>query len=165
MTDSFDQFHSLGLATGHLSEATKEQASITHDLDAITQSIGNRVKGKTYYHEVDSTLYTATSKTFIGAMYARLGMVNIADAADSSGSGYPQLSAEFVVRQDPDFVFLADTVCCHESATTFGARPGFSSLKAVRQAHVELLPDPVAAQWGPRVVDFLRDIATDVTKP
>jgi iron complex transport system substrate-binding protein len=161
--DTYNQLMVLGRATGHAAEAARESASIRQQLDGITRSVGNRAKGLTYYHEIDNTLYTATSKTFIGALYARLGMVNIADPADHGGSGYPQLSAEYLVKADPDYVFLADTVCCHESAATFAARPGFSALTAVRERHVVPLPDPVAAQWGPRVVDFLRDIAAAVT--
>jgi iron complex transport system substrate-binding protein len=162
--DTYHQFTLLGQATGHMTEAAAADTTISQKLDAIVASVGGRAKGLTYYHEVDSTLYTATSKTFIGALYARLGMVNIADAADHSGSGYPQLSAEYLVKADPDFVFLADTVCCHESAATFAARPGFSVLKAVKSGHVAGLPDPIAAEWGPRVVDFLQDIANAVTK-
>jgi len=162
--DTYSQFTVLGQATGHVTEAAAEDAALRRKLDAIVAGVGDRAKGLTYYHEVDNTLYTATSKTFIGALYARLGMVNIADAADHSGSGYPQLSAEYLVKADPDFVFLADTVCCHESASTFAARPGFSVLKAVKSGHVVGLPDPVAAEWGPRVVDFLQDIADAVTK-
>jgi iron complex transport system substrate-binding protein len=162
--DTYHQFMVLGRATGHAAEAAREDDLVRQQLDAITRSVGDRAKGRTYYHEVDSTLYTATSKTFIGALYARLGMVNIADPADHAGSGYPQLSAEYLVKANPDYVFLADTVCCHETAATFAARPGFSVLAAVRLGHVVLLPDPVAAQWGPRVVDFLRDIADGVTR-
>jgi iron complex transport system substrate-binding protein len=162
--DTYSQFTVLGQATGHVTEAAAEDAALRRKLDAIVAGVGDRAKGLTYYHEVDNTLYTATSKTFIGALYARLGMVNIADAADHSGSGYPQLSAEYLVKADPDFVFLADTVCCHESASTFAARPGFSVLKAVKSGHVVGLPDPVAAEWGPRVADFLQDIADAVTK-
>ncbi len=161
--DTYSQFMVLGEATGHVAEAAQEDASIRQKLDAIVASVGDRAKGLTYYHEVDSTLYTATSKTFIGALYARLGMVNVADPADHSGSGYPQLSPEYLVKADPDYVFLADTVCCHETAATFAARPGFSVLKAVRLGHVVLLPDPIAAEWGPRVVDFLQDVANAVT--
>ena len=161
--DTYSQFMVLGQATGHVAEATQEDATIRQKLDAIVASVGDRAKGLTYYHEEDPTLYTATSKTFIGALYARLGMVNIADAADHGGSGYPQLSAEYLVKADPDYVFLADTVCCHETAATFAARPGFSVLHAVKAGHVVLVPDPIAAEWGPRVVDFLQDIATAVT--
>jgi iron complex transport system substrate-binding protein len=163
IADTYSQYRVLGLATGHGAEATREAATIAQQLDSVTRAVGDRAKGLTYYHEVDSTLYTATSKTFIGALYSRLGMVNVADAADHSGSGYPQLSAEYLVKADPDFVFLADTVCCHESAATFAARPGFSVMTAVHLGHVVALPDPIAAQWGPRVVDFLQDIANAVT--
>ena len=54
------------------------------------------------YHELDPTYYSATSKTFIGRVYALLGLRNIADAADKSGSGYPKLSAEYIVSAEPD---------------------------------------------------------------
>jgi len=162
--DTYSQFMVLGEATGHAAAAAQEDTTIRERLDAIVRSVGGRATGLTYYHEIDNTLYTATSKTFIGALYARLGMVNIADAADHSGSGYPQLSAEYLVKADPDYVFLADTVCCHESAATFAARPGFSVLSAVKDGHVVGIPDPIAAEWGPRVVDFLQDIAAAVTR-
>jgi iron complex transport system substrate-binding protein len=162
IADTYSQFRVLGVATGHGVEATREATTISQQLDSITRAVGDRAKGRTYYHEVDSTLYTATSKTFIGALYARLGMVNVADAADHTGSGYPQLSAEYLVKANPDYVFLADTVCCHESAATFAARPGFSVMSAVHLGRVIGLPDPIASQWGPRVVDLLQDIANAV---
>ncbi len=161
--DTYNQITDLGRATGHVTDAAGEDATIRQQLDRITSAVGGQAKGLTYYHEVDNTLYTATSKTFIGALYARLGMVNVADPADHSGSGYPQLSAEYLVKANPDYVFLADTECCRQSAATFAARPGFSAMGAVRLGHVIPLPDPVAAEWGPRVVDFLQDIANAVT--
>ena len=162
LDDSYSQDRELGLATGHWSQAVKETGTVAQQLDAVVKSAGTRARGLTYYHEIDNTLYTATSKTFIGALYSRLGMVNIADAADSSGTGYPQLSAEYLVRQDPQFVFLSDTTCCRESASTFGARPGFSVLQAVRLGHIVPLDDPIASQWGPRVVDFLKAVVAAV---
>jgi iron complex transport system substrate-binding protein len=162
--DTYSQLMVLGQATGHVVAAAQEDTTIRHKLDAIAASVGNRANGLTYYHEVESDLYSATSKTFIGALYGRLGMVNIADPADHTGSGYPQLSAEYVVKANPDYVFLADSVYGHQTAAAFAARPGFSVLKAVQQGHVVLVPDPVAAEWGPRVVDFLQDVANAVTK-
>jgi iron complex transport system substrate-binding protein len=44
------------------------------------------------YHELDPTYYSATSKTFIGRVYSLLGLRNVADAADKTGSGYPRSS-------------------------------------------------------------------------
>jgi iron complex transport system substrate-binding protein len=163
LDDTYRQFEELGQATGHPVAATQEVASIRHQLDSIAGSVGNRARGLTYYQEIDNTLYTATSKTFIGALYARLGMVNIADPADHLGSGYPQLSPEYLIKADPDVVFLADSVCCAQTAATFAARPGYSVMKAVRLGHVFPIADPIASEWGPRVVDFLRTVADDVT--
>ena len=53
------------------------------------------------YHELDPTLYSATSSTFVGRVYAMFGLRNIADAAKAGGSDYPQLSPEYVVSTIP----------------------------------------------------------------
>ena len=53
------------------------------------------------YHELDPTLYSVTSNTFIGQVYALFGLTNIADGAQP-GNDYPQLNAEFIVQADPD---------------------------------------------------------------
>jgi iron complex transport system substrate-binding protein len=159
LDDSYAQIREIGKATGHVAAASKEVARIRAALDRVVDSVGATAKGKTYYHELDSTLYSATSKTFIGEIYARLGLVNIADATASAATGeYPQLSAEYIIKQDPDFVFLADTICCKQDAKTFAARPGFANLKAVTSGHVVALSDDLASHWGPRVVDFMRTI-------
>lgn len=160
--DTYQQFRELGAATGHLAQANAEDTSMARQLDSIVASVRDRARGLTYFQEVDNTLFTATSKTFIGALYSRLGMVNIADAADKTGSGYPQLNAEYLIQANPDYVFLADTVCCAQTPATFAGRPGFSTLEAVRLGHVFPVSDPIASEWGPRVVDFLRTIAADV---
>lgn len=164
LNDTYAQFAELGQATGHVAAAAQEVASIRQHLDAVVASVGSRAKGLTYYQEIDNTLYTATSKTFIGALYARLGMVNIADPADSQGSGYPQLTAEYLIKANPQVVFLADSQCCAQSPATFAARPGFSVLRAVTSGDVFSIPDPIASEWGPRVVDFLSTVAADVSK-
>jgi iron complex transport system substrate-binding protein len=162
IADTYQQFRELGRATGHLAAAEAEDAAIARRLKAIVASVGDRAKGLTYYQEIDNTLYTASSKTFIGALYARLGMIDIADATDKLGSGYPQLSTEYLIAANPDYVFLADGQCCAQTPATFAARPGFSGLQAVREHHVFTVPDPIASEWGPRVVDFLATIASDV---
>lgn len=165
LSDTYSQIKVLGQATGHVSQAASEVASISAQLDAIVKATGTRAEGKTYYQELDPTLYSATSKTFIGALYSRLGMKNIADAASSSGNQYPQLSAEYLLQANPDYVFLADAVCCGQSSATYGQRPGFSILQAVKSGHVFTFPkDSIASEWGPNVVEFLQTVANDVTQ-
>jgi iron complex transport system substrate-binding protein len=160
LDDTYAQLADLGVATGHEDEAAEVVAGIRADIDEIVAGVPERDEAPTYYHELDDTLYSVTSSTFIGQLYELAGLANVADAADPDGAfgGYPQLSAEFLVTADPDFVFLADTECCGQDASTLAARPGFGNLQAVTAGRVVELSDDVASRWGPRVVDLLRTI-------
>jgi iron complex transport system substrate-binding protein len=158
LDDTYAQIGQLGRATGHVAEAAKLTATMKAEIARIVAA-GRPERRLTYYHELDKTLYSATSKTFIGQLYGLLGMENIADAADKDHSGYPQLSAEYVVKADPDLIFLADTKCCAQSARTVAARDGWDRLTAVRSGGVVELDDDVASRWGPRVVNFLTTIS------
>lgn len=159
LDDAYTQIEQLGAATGNAAAASSLVASMQQDIDRIVG--GTDAGGATYYHEVDPLLYSATSNTFVGALYSMLGLANIADDADD-GSGYPQLSAELVVAEDPDFVFLADTKCCDQDATTIAGRPGWDTLSAVRTGGVIELDDDIASRWGPRVVEFMEAVAAAV---
>ena len=161
LDDTYAQLDQLGQATGHVAEAGKLTATMRTEIEKIAAA-GRPERPLTYYHELDKNLYSATSKTFIGQLYAQLGMKNSADEADKEASGYPQLSAEYLIKADPDLIFLADTKCCGQSARTVAARDGWDQLTAVRSGGVVALDDDVASRWGPRVVDFLKTVAAKV---
>jgi iron complex transport system substrate-binding protein len=161
LDDTYAQLDQLGRATGHAEEAGQVASAMRAEIEKIAAA-GRPERPLTYYHELDKNLYTATSKTFIGQLYDQLGMKNIADAADKDATGYPQLSAEYVIKADPDLIFLADTKCCGQSAKTVAARDGWDELTAVRSGGVVELDDDVASRWGPRVVDFLKTVAAKV---
>ena len=162
----YSQFDQLGEATGHLAQAEHEDAALRSQISKIVASVPRRAQPLGYYYELDQTYYSVTSSTFIGTLLAMLGMKSIADTASSAASsgGYPQLSSEYIVKANPDYVILADTVCCHQNAATVAARPGWSGLAAVKEGHVILLNDDIASRWGPRIVDLLHTVATDITK-
>ena len=89
--DTYSQTTELGQLTGHATEAAAVNASIRDGLAAFAgDPVGS---GMTYFHEIDNTLYSATSTTFVGQLYALLGLENIADPADEAGFGWPPLSA------------------------------------------------------------------------
>jgi iron complex transport system substrate-binding protein len=161
--DTFDQLADLGTATGNVSEAADVVEEMRDRIDDIVGSIGDQAEGLTYYHELDDTYFTATSETFIGEVYSVFGLANIADEAKGAGTGYPQLSAEYIVEADPDLIFLADTKCCGQSAETVGARPGWGQIAAVQEDAVVPLDDSIASRWGPRIVDYLETVADAVT--
>lgn len=157
--DTYTQIEQLGAATGHVAEALGLVAEMQTAIDDIVATLPSSAHGLTYYHELEDTLFSVTSTTFIGQLYSHLGLVNIADGSDPDGFGYPQLSAEVIIEADPDFIFLADTVCCGQNQSTVAARPGWETLQAVVGGRVIELDDAVASRWGPRVVDFLEIVA------
>lgn len=156
-SEAYEQIEQLGTVTGHGPEASDLVAEMQADIDALAARVPAVDEPLTYYHELDDTFYTATSSTFIGQVYEVAGLVNIADEADD-GSGFPQLSPEFIIDADPDLIFLADTECCNQSAATVGQRPGWDQIAAVQNDGVIELDDDVASRWGPRVVDYVSEV-------
>ncbi|GLW10637.1 ABC transporter substrate-binding protein [Microtetraspora sp. NBRC 13810] len=163
LEESYDQIADLGAATGNTANAAKVAGDMKRKLDELAAA-APKDKKLTYYHELDTTPYAATSGTFIGQIYAMFGLVNIADEAPDAAGGYPKLSAEFVAKADPDLIFLADVKCCGQSRDTLAKRPGWSGLAAVRDDHVVQLDDDIASRWGPRVADFAQTVAAAVQK-
>ena len=162
--DVYAQINLLGLATGHVPKAKALVTRMRNQIATIVSSVPKRATPLTYYHELSPDLYSATSTTFIGQIYSLLGLKNVADAADSAGTGYPQLNAEYLVAANPDFVFLADTKCCQQTAATVAARPGWADMNAVKNGQVVGLDDDIASRWGPRIVNYLRSVAAAVAK-
>jgi iron complex transport system substrate-binding protein len=164
LDDSYEQITQLGIATGHEAEAQELVESMRSEIDDIVSSLPEFADEPTYFHELDDGFFTVTSDTFIGQVYSLLGLRNIADKAPNAESGYPQLSVEYIVDADPDLIFLADTKCCDQSAQTVSERAGWQHISAVENDAIVELDDDVASRWGPRVVDFLRTVASEVAE-
>ncbi len=130
--DTYQQITQLGEATGASAGAQSTVREMQQRIDEIMASIdvpdGSSL---TFYHELDPTYFSVTSSTFIGQVYAMLGLTNIADEAEGAGSGYPQLSEEYILSQNPDLIFLADTKCCAQDIETVAERNGWNALSAV----------------------------------
>ncbi len=153
----YEQIQTVGDATGNDEPAAQLIAAMEAAVAERLATIPPRDVPLTYYHELDTTLYSVTSSTFIGNVYSLFGLENVADAADADGSsfGYPQLNAEYLIDADPDIIFLADTLFENQSAATVAERPGWAELTAVREGRVVELNDDIASRWGPRIVEFI----------
>ena len=158
--DVYVQIEQLGAVTGRADEAAALAASMRAEIAELIAAAPD-ASSLSYYHELDNTFYTVTGGTFIGQVYGLFGLTNVADPADADGSawGYPQLSDEYLVDADPDVIFLADTLCCGQSAQTVAARPGWDQISAVQAGRVVELDDDIASRWGPRLVDFIAAIS------
>ena len=161
---AYQQMRQLGKVTGHAREADALVTRLKRQIATIVARTRASAPRASVYHELDPTLYSVTSNTFVGRVYTLFGLTNIADAAQAGGSAYPQLSAEYVLAQDPDVIVLADTVCCGQTAQTLAARPGWAGIKALRTGSVLRIDDSLASRWGPRLVNLVRAVGTALAR-
>jgi iron complex transport system substrate-binding protein len=162
LTGTFTQIETLGRVTGHVAEAEALVTKLKAQVADIVAQLPKAGRPLTYYYELDQTYYSVTSDTFVGSVLAQLGLKSIADDAEGAAAagGYPQLSAEFILKANPDYILLTDTVCCQQSAASVAARDGWSALSAVAGGRVVELNDSVASRWGPRIVDLMQSVLT-----
>ena len=145
----------LGIAV----ERTDEAAALIADLqaqinDALAAAPDVPVR---VYHELDNTFFSVSSNSFIGAVYAAMGTVNIADEADVDGYGYPQLTEEYIVEANPELIVITDQV--GYTAEDVAARPGWGEVAAVRNGNIVMVNADIASRWGPRLPQFIGVVA------
>ena len=160
---AYEQMQQLGALTGRADEAAAAVDAMRGEIESIVAAVAKQDPPLTYFYELDPTLYSVTTNTFIGSVMAQFGLVSIADGVEE-GNDYPQLSAEVIVERDPDIIFLADVKCCAQSAATVATREGWGSLGAVKNGNIVELDDDVASRWGPRLVELLAQVAAAIAK-
>lgn len=159
LDDTYAQIEQVGAATGHVGDAAEVVSTMRTQIGEIVATVPRRTPPLTYYHELDNTFYTVTDDTYLGQIYAMLGLTSIA----KGGDGYPQMSPEAIIDANPQVIFLADTQCCGVTPQSVAARAGWGEISAVADGHVFVLDADVASRWGPRVVDLVRTVAGMVT--
>ena len=153
LEDVYSQIEQLGALTGNLENAVQLSGQMQTDIAAAVAEVQLPTTPITYFHELDNTLYSATSNTFIGQVYGLFGLKNIADGV-IDGNDYPQLSAEVIVKANPDIIFISHS----ETPEVVAARDGWGRLKAVTNNQVIALPADIPSRWGPRIVEFVKVI-------
>jgi iron complex transport system substrate-binding protein len=132
-------------------------AKLASDIDAQLSSVKDKVAAATtkprVFHEVDASdptkPFTVGPGSYIQDLIVLAGGTNI---AANSGSAYPQLSLEEVVKDDPEVIILGDA----DYGTTpdqVAARPGWSAITAVKNKKIFGISDSLVSRPGPRVGD------------
>jgi iron complex transport system substrate-binding protein len=153
----------LARVTDRQAGAVKLNASMAKSIKDVLAKAKKSSKIR-IFHELDDTYYSATSNTFIGKVYKSFGVLNIADAAaGADNSGYPQLSAEYLLKSDPQVIFLADAQY-GVTADSVSKRAGWSQISAVKNKKIVELPADIPSRWGPRLVDFYKLIGASLAK-
>ncbi|MEN9714617.1 MAG: hypothetical protein RJA35_84 [Actinomycetota bacterium] len=156
LAQALAEFRSLGAATGHASQAAKLAAAVKQKIAATVARLS--VPKTRAFIELDNTLYSATSNTFLGGVLKAFGATNIADAAGKvAKSDYPQLSSEALIEANPQVVLLTDSEW-GESKETVQARAGWSAVDAVKFGKIFAINGDIASRWGPRLIDLYSQI-------
>ena len=162
---AFDQMLQLGIATGHETEAVALGDRMREEIDALGDRYRIPGEDRTYYYELDETLYSVTSQTVQGEAAAIFGLNNIADPLREAAGFYPQLSAEYIVERNPDIIIFGCGPACGTTAESIAARDGWGSITAVRNGHILEVDPDLASRWGPRLVDFVRMVGESIPPP
>lgn len=149
------QIQFYGDVTGHPSQAQHVAAAIRARIDAIKRRVAGVQQGPRVYHEVDAKLFSAAPSSFVGDLYTLLKARNIAPTGDNP---YPQLTQEQIVGADPEVIVLADAAG-GETADTVKARPGWSTISAVKDSRVYAVDPDLISRPGPRIADALEALA------
>jgi len=136
--------------------------AIGTDGDAMARDIQKRVddvRTKTssastkprVYHEIDASdptkIFTVGPGSYIHDLIEIAGGQNIAARASSA---YPQLSAEEILRSDPEIIVLAAAEYSAKPDQV-AARSGWSVISAVRNKRIETIAPNLINRPGPRV--------------
>jgi iron complex transport system substrate-binding protein len=137
-----------------VADAQKIWRAIDAGVAAAAQSLPASVKTTRVYFEVNQGPYGASELSFIGETLTRLGVKNILPAKLGP---FPKLNPEYIVRANPDLIMVGE-----RSADGLALRPGWHSVRAVREQRVCVFPTEqanVLVRPGPRMAEGARLMA------
>ncbi len=151
-------YHDM-ILVGKVTATSAKAKVLVSRLEAEVQSIHHQVvtetkKRPTVFFDLGG-LYSAGPKSFINSLIHLAGATNVVDSF--SHKAYPQVTAEQVVRADPDVIVVdpEGTTVAKEEALA-----GFSSIRAVIHHRVYALPQPsYVDQPSPGLVLGLKEFA------
>ena len=153
--DALKQILEIGDITGNEENAEKLVVKIRSQIKTISLQREGKPKFSVY-HELDENYYSPSTWSFLGNIYDILGFKNIADEADTAKTGYPKLSAEYIMVSNPDIIVTSGLK--NDNQLKFASRAGWNAIKAVQnEAIISVEPD-IAGRWGPRLIDFCEQI-------
>ena len=126
---------------------------LTRDVSALPEA----QRPKVYVEMWGDPLMAVGDRGYFGELIRLAGAVNILRGL--SEAEYPKISAEHVIKANPDVMLLAHGDDPEHAAEYVGKRPGWSDLSAVRSGRVYAdLDMDLLYRPGPRLVDGLEQL-------
>lgn len=162
MADSIESIYEktelIGQLSGECEGAETTVSEMQDRVETIEQAVADRDKPSVYYNMGDR--YTAGPNTFIGQIVDRAGGANIAAEANAS-SPFPQLSPEFIVEQDPEFVVVSvpPAQLGNESRSYIPEDSVVRNTTAFEEGNIVVLDTNHISQPAPRVIGPMTQMA------
>jgi iron complex transport system substrate-binding protein len=109
-----------------------------------------------FWEVYDEPLMTCGAASFPHAVIEAAGGRDI--FTDLPGA-WPRVSAEEIIRRAPDYIMGADDHGDKLTVAGVMARPGWSTIPAVKAGHIVLLPANIVSRAGPRVAEGVLALA------
>jgi cobalamin transport system substrate-binding protein len=139
----------IGQAVGADGEALA--ASIKEKVNAVKTRTATATTRPRVYHEIDASdpakIFTVGPGSYINDLIDIAGGANVAARA---ASAYPQLSAEEILRSDPEVIVLAADAYSSKPGDVAG-RQGWSIISAVKNNRIFTIDPNLINRPGPRV--------------
>jgi iron complex transport system substrate-binding protein len=139
----------IGRAVG--ADGEKLAESIKQKVAAVGAKTATAATRPRVYHEIDASdpakIFTVGPGSYIDDLIRLAGGTNIASRASSA---YPQLSAEEILRSDPEVIVLA-AADYSAKPSQVAARPGWSVIAAVKSGRIVTIEPNLINRPGPRV--------------
>lgn len=161
LADGFDDVMTMVERTGQLVGDCEAARNVTGEMqetiDFVEEAVPDEDRPRVFYDLGDEPVgpVTVNSGAFEHEVLTTAGAENVAAGVESEfGTGYPQVSGEFIVGEDPEIV-----VTPGEETSSF---PGYNGTTALQNDDVIVVNRNFISQHAPRTVDVLEGLAEEL---
>ncbi|MDR1899428.1 MAG: ABC transporter substrate-binding protein [Treponema sp.] len=160
LADIFNSTIILGALTGKEAEARTLVAEKQAQLDALKRALQSRplnLKGAFLYSA--NPIMAFTSQSLPGEILRILGVENIAGGLNAA---QPILSPEYILAQNPDFLFGAMSITKPEDI--LAADSVIARTRAGMERNISIVPSSLFLRTSPRIVESLLELYEEIKK-
>lgn len=159
IADVYASIERVGQLTGYPEQGRQIAQEMKSRIEAVAArmaDIPEDERVRVYWQIWDEPLMTAGPAAFAGQLVELAGGINIFGELTEQ---YPQISAEEVVKRNPDVIAGPDTHGDKLTPEVFRQRPGWSGIRAVQEGRIYLFDGNIVSRTGPRLADALEAVA------
>ena len=161
--ENFDELYRdirlLGQITRHEDEAKRLIQSMQGKMAKVRERVRDldpRERVTVFYQIWDEPLAAAGPACFVGQIIEQCGGVNI---ITDKTTPYPRINEEVLLDLNPDVILAATMAGRPMTVQYFAAKPGWQTIRAVKNHRIHIIDGDLASRFGPRIVETAEAIA------